>query len=436
MRTLRLGPQSHGPDCTPATPRHMLHHRAGPDPAYGLTQVANREEVTSSGDDRARTDDPRLAKAVLSQLSYVPSPSSSPIRPRATSRGGRKRWAGKGGGHPIWAAGAFRCYNTPRKRIPGGCHVRKNRIATGGRRPVVVVEMVAGENWSERLFGRTAACPMARTGGRCVAGCLGRRDALSGVWVCRVRRILCRRAATSVPGGSAAAAGRWLLASRHVVGRARRQDVLVRVVAAGRVRGVVAGRAGDDAFGLASLRARDGRLRVAIDPGRLRGAGPLPPLVRPIGAGGQSGHRPGLRAAAGGPGGVRPVVHRGEPRPTDRLWRDHPVDARHAAGLDPPYLADVAGSGRVGGGAMDFGRAAAAGDRRRVDERAGRGRGSAARGGGFGALRRCTRRFATRWRRWSCCSPSTWSSSSRRCGGASSRRGFTTRATPTRARRG
>ena len=185
---------------------HVASPRGSPDPAYGLTQVANREEVTSSGDDRARTDDPRLAKAVLSQLSYVPSPSSSPIR-RArqagvAGKGGPERVAGTQSGQP----GRFGA-TMPLGNQSGGHNVWWNRISASGR----TARDYGGRGHLGKPVGashaRPTARPVARTARRRVAGGVGRRGGLSGVWVRRVRRLLCCRAAASMHGGSAAEAG-------------------------------------------------------------------------------------------------------------------------------------------------------------------------------------------------------------------------------------
>ena len=42
-------------------------------------QWSSRKDAHKNGDDRVRTDDPLLAKQVLSQLSYVPSDQCSVI---------------------------------------------------------------------------------------------------------------------------------------------------------------------------------------------------------------------------------------------------------------------------------------------------------------------------------------------------------------------
>jgi ABC-type branched-subunit amino acid transport system ATPase component len=43
-----------------------------------LHERSQNPSIKTSGDDRARTDNPRLAKAVLSQLSYVPESGTIP----------------------------------------------------------------------------------------------------------------------------------------------------------------------------------------------------------------------------------------------------------------------------------------------------------------------------------------------------------------------
>src|SRR5277367_6501381 len=76
--------------------RRFSVHPASPDPANAKTGGD-----APGGDDRDRTDDPLLAKQVLSQLSYVPRQPPDPVTTRKQNAGsGLPRLVGQGGFEP------------------------------------------------------------------------------------------------------------------------------------------------------------------------------------------------------------------------------------------------------------------------------------------------------------------------------------------------
>ena len=86
--------RSRSASCTePLTPRHQT-----PAATSRLRPLWRRPLETPSGDDRVRTDDPLLAKQVLSQLSYAPSgnPTAKPNQgpgPRSHTNKAAQEWA-------------------------------------------------------------------------------------------------------------------------------------------------------------------------------------------------------------------------------------------------------------------------------------------------------------------------------------------------------
>ena len=88
-----IPPRSHNlllydlPSTTPPASQHRDFSRGK------LFMPRPRPPGTGGGGDRARTDDPLLAKQVLSQLSYTPGVAKQPRRDRPNRRFGRKRGA-------------------------------------------------------------------------------------------------------------------------------------------------------------------------------------------------------------------------------------------------------------------------------------------------------------------------------------------------------